>query len=329
MPTYKSTSISKSPFISPFNSKFNNTLNAAVNFTPIIKPLALTTTFLVAWLGNIAFAQPPRAPTPAPVPGEVTMARPTDAEVEQAQASLATFLSGLDADDKRIFDAYPYLLEVRPPGINTALVPNLSPNFNEKHAANVAVAKAGDIDVLFMGDSITDFWRNETGNFAGKPVFDKYFGNMKVANFGIAGDTTQGVLYRLQNGEGQGFTPKAVMLMIGTNNTRTHRAEEIAEGVGAVVLELKKNFPGAKILLLGIFPRSTPDDPVRAELAQINSIIAKLDDNQQVFYKDIGAVFLDAEGKISPEIMTDGLHPTTKGYELWAEAIKQPLADLL
>jgi lysophospholipase L1-like esterase len=257
------------------------------------------------------------------------MPRPTEAEVEQARASLAAFISGLDAEDKRLFEAYPYLLEVRPPGINTALVPNLSPNFTVKHETNVEVAKAGDIDVLFMGDSITDFWRNDSGNFAGKPVFDRYFGDMKVANFGIAGDTTQGVLYRLQNGEGQGFTPKAVMLMIGTNNTRTHSAAEIAEGIGAVVLELQKDFPGAKILLLGIFPRSTPDDPVRAELAEINSIIARLDDKQRVFYKDIGTVFLDAEGRISPEIMSDGLHPTTKGYELWAEAIEEPLADLL
>src|SRR5688572_302865 len=278
---------------------------------------------------NGALAQRPPPPSPAPVPGEVIMQRPTEAEVEQARASLAAFLAGLSAQDKAIFDAYPYMLEVRPPGINTALVPNLSPNFTEKHNANVEVAKAGDIDVLFMGDSITDWWRNETGNFAGKPVFDKYFGNMKVANFGIAGDTTQGVLYRLQNGEGQGFTPKAIMLMIGTNNTRTHRAAEIAEGVGAVVLELQKDFPEAKILLLGVFPRSTPNDPLRAQIAEINSIIARLDDSQRVFYKDIGATFLSADGTIAPEIMSDGLHPTTRGYELWAEAIQQPLADLL
>ena len=294
-----------------------------------LKHLSFTATFVAVWLCNTTFAQPPRQPAPASVPGEVIMPRPTEAEVEQARTTLAAFLAGLDADAKQIFAAYPYLLEVRPPGINTALVPNLAPNFTTKHEANVDVAKQGDIDVLFMGDSITDFWRNDTGNFAGKPVFDKYFGNLKVANFGIAGDTTQGVLYRLQNGEGQGFTPKAVMLMIGTNNTRTHRAAEIAEGIGAVVLELQKDFPGAKILLLGIFPRSTPDDPVRAELAEINAIIARLDDKQRVFYRDIGAVFLDSDGRIAPEVMSDGLHPTTKGYELWAEAIQQPLADLL
>ncbi len=289
----------------------------------------LNAALLAISLIHSALAQPPPPPAPAPVPGEVVMPRPTEAEVEQARANLAAFLSSLSAEDRAVFDAYPYMLEVRPPGINTALVPNLSPNFTVKHEANVEVARAGDIDVLFMGDSITDWWRNETGNFAGKPVFDKYFGNMKVANFGIAGDTTQGVLYRLQNGEGQGFTPRAIMLMIGTNNARTHRAAEIAEGIGAVVLELQKDFPEAKILLLGIFPRSTPDDPLRTQIAEVNSIISRLDDNQRVFYKDIGAIFLSADGTIAPEVMSDRLHPTTRGYELWAEAIEQPLADLL
>ena len=84
---------------------------------------------------------------------------------------------------------------------------------------------------------------------AGKPVFDKYFGSIKTANFGIAGDTTQGVLWRLQNGEGEGYKPKAIMLMIGTNNTGRNTPTEIAMGVAAVVFELRKDFPDAKILL--------------------------------------------------------------------------------
>ena len=95
---------------------------------------------------------------------------------------------------------------------------------------------------------------------------------MKVANFGIAGDTTQGVLWGLKNGEGQGFQPKAVMLMVGTNNTGQFSAPEIAEGVGAVVLEMRKDFPNAKILLLAIFPRTIPGDPVRDKIAEVNQI---------------------------------------------------------
>lgn len=271
----------------------------------------------------LAFAQA------AEVPDAVAIPRPTAAELEAITAKFEAFKAALPPADRALFDKYPNVLSVRAPVANTAVIPDLSPRFVEKHDANKAVAAAGDIDVLFMGDSITDFWRNAEGPFAGKPVFDRYWGGMKVANFGIAGDTTQGVLYRLQNGEGEGFSPKAIMLMIGTNNTRANSAAEIAEGIGAIVLELQKDFPEAKLLLLGIFPRSTPVDPVRAQIAEINSLISKLHDGERVHYLDIGKVFLDANGNIAPDVMSDGLHPTTKGYELWAAAVQEPLAALL
>jgi len=269
------------------------------------------------------------AQSAAPVPAEVAIARPGQADIDRARAALDRFKQTLDAETGAILRNYPELVAVRPPRINTAVVPNLSGRFAAKHELNLDVARQGDIDLLFMGDSITDFWRNDSGNFAGKPVFDRYFGHWKVANFGIAGDTTEGVLYRLQNGEGQGFSPKAVMLMIGTNNTRLNTAPEIAEGIGAVVLALKKDFPAAKILLLAVFPRSTHDAPVRAEIQQINDIISRLDDDETVFYRDIGAIFLDGNGDIPPAIMSDGLHPTTRGYELWAEAVIGSLTELM
>jgi lysophospholipase L1-like esterase len=270
-----------------------------------------------------------RIPDPAPVPPEVAILRPSAAEVEHARQSLQKFLDAADTDTKAIVAKFPDLIAVRPPRENSAIIPSLAPFFRGKHEGNVEIAKKGDIDVLFMGDSITDFWRTPTGNFAGKPVFDKYFGEWKVANFGIAGDTTQGVLYRLQHGEGQGFSPKAVMLMIGTNNTRGNTAAEIAEGIGAVVLELRKDFPAAKILLLGVFPRGRANDPVRSDIAEMNNRISKLHDGDHVVYLDIGAKFLDAEGNIPREIMADGLHPSTQGYEIWAQAVKEPLTGML
>ena len=137
-------------------------------------------------------------------------------------------------------------------------------------------------------------------------------------------------LWGLQNGEGQGFQPKAIMLMIGTNNTGGNTAPEIAEGVGAVVLEMRKDFPSAKILLLAIFPRSVPGDPVRDKINEINKIIAKLDDQQHVFYMDIGAKFLDDKGVFLPDTFrTDNLHPVAKGYEIWGTAVKDKLAELM
>jgi lysophospholipase L1-like esterase len=152
---------------------------------------------------------------------------------------------------------------------------------------------------------------------------------VKVANFGIAGDTTQGVLWRLQNGEGQGYKPKVIILMIGTNNTGRNSPPEIAMGVANVVFELRKDFPEAKILLLGIFPRSFRGQPVLKQIGEINQLISTLNDNQHVFYRDIGPLFLAADGTIPKDIMSDGLHPTSKGYEIWAGAVQDTLVKLM
>ena len=287
---------------------------------------------LLAAASTVAFGQPQPAAAPAApaaVPAAVAIPRPSAAEIQTARDSFAKFAAAADPATRAVLQKYPTLLEVRPPAPNTAVSPSLVPQFQAKHEANKEVAAQGNAEVLFMGDSITDFWRNAEGPYAGKAVLDKYFGQWKVANFGIAGDTTQGVLYRLQNGEGQGFKPRAIMLMIGTNNTARNTAAEIAEGVGAVVLELQKDFPQAKILLLGIFPRGRPNDPVRATIAEINRTIAKLDDGKRVQYLDIGAKFLSADGTISNDVMSDLLHPTPKGYEIWAQAVQEPLTKLM
>jgi len=294
----------------------------------------LLVTLLVAGVGagvqaQAPSAQAPQAAPPAAVPAVVAIPRPTAAELQTARDSFARFLASADATTRAVLQKYPGLLEVTPPPPNTAIIPALAPPFAAKHQANLEVAKQGDAELLLMGDSITDFWRNPEGPYAGKPVLDKHFGQWKIANFGIAGDTTQGVLYRLQNGEGKGFSPKAVMLMIGTNNTARNTAAEIAEGIGAVVLELQRDFPQAKILLLGVFPRGRPGDPVRATIADINRTIAKLHDGNKVHYLDIGAQFLDASGTIAPDVMSDLLHPGPKGYEIWAQAVKEPLSRLM
>jgi lysophospholipase L1-like esterase len=283
--------------------------------------------FFSAAVGN-APAQSGRGES-APVPDAVAIPRPTAEEVQLAERSLAQFLNTADAEVKAINKKYPGLISVRVPRPNTAIVPNLAPFFQNKHEDNLKVAKQGDIEVLFMGDSITDFWRNTDPPFAGKPVLDKHFGHLKIGNFGIAGDTTEGVLYRLQNGEGEGFSPKAIMLMIGTNNTARNNAAEIAEGIGAVVLQMQKHFPEAKILLLAVFPRGGANDPVRDMIAEINRIISRLHDGERVYYLDIGDKFLDENGNIPKDVMSDALHPSAKGYEIWAEAVKEPLTKLL
>jgi lysophospholipase L1-like esterase len=271
---------------------------------------------------------------PAPVPPEVAIPRPTPAELTQVNAAVKKLIDSDKSSSKALLKKFEPVLMLQPPRLNVAATyTQTQQRRGPRHEGFVETAKAGNIDLLLDGDSITDFWLQ---NDANKAMYEKYFGGIKTANFAISGDTTQGVLWGLKNGEGQGFQPRAVMLMIGTNNTGgndnagTLTAAEIAEGVGADVLELRNDFPNAKILLLAIFPRGVPGDPVRDKIAEINRIVAKLDDQRHVFYLDIGAKFLDDRGYFLPEsFRPDNLHPLAKGYDIWGAAVKDKLAELM
>jgi lysophospholipase L1-like esterase len=269
---------------------------------------------------------------PAPVPPAVTMLRPTTEEVARINEQLTQFIETNSSPEKDLLRKYSSLLVLQVPRDNPAIRPAPSARGN-RHDALVQLANTGDFDVMFLGDSITDLWSTETdpfGNLGGKQVFEKYFADMKVANFGVSGDTTQGILWGMQNGEGQGHKPKVVMLMIGTNNTGNCSAAEIAEGVGADVLELRKDFPEAKILLLAIFPRgTTPKDPNRIKTEEVNRIIARLDDQQHVFFMNINAKFLDEKGGLIGFRTTDALHPVPEGYEIWASVVTPTLKNLM
>jgi lysophospholipase L1-like esterase len=204
----------------------------------------------------------------------------------------------------------------------------------QMHKDFVALAQKGGIDVLFLGDSITDFWRTR-----GKAVWEKYYGSMNAANFGISADRTQHVLWRLNNGEVDGIKPKVVVLLIGTNNTGVetngsprNTTAEAVEGVSMVVRTLRAKLPESRILLLGIFPRADPKGPPpgSTQIKDVNAGLAKLDDGKFIRFLDIGPKFLKPDGTPNPDdFVSDLLHPSEKGYEVWAEAIKEPLAALL
>jgi lysophospholipase L1-like esterase len=270
----------------------------------------------------------------APVPPEVAIPRPTAAERAQINEEVRRLINSDTSPAKSLLQRFGPLLMIQPSRLNVAATyTQTQQRMGPRHEGFVEIANKGDIDLLLDGDSITDWWVQGDDN---KAVFEKYFGGMKTANFAIAGDTTQGVLWGLKNGEGQGFQPKAIMLMIGTNNTGgtdnagTATAAEIAEGIGAVVLEMRNDFPQAKILLLAVFPRGLPGDSVRDKIAEIGRIIARLDDQRHVFYLDIGQKFLDEKGYFLPgAFRSDNLHPAAKGYEIWGAAVKEKLADLM
>jgi len=203
---------------------------------------------------------------------------------------------------------------------NTALVP--TPFQEERHEGFLQEARRGGIECLLMGDSITDWWAR-----AGADVYEETFAPLRCANFGIAGDRTQGVLWRMDHGELEGYSPKLMMLMIGTNNLSGRRStpntpEEIAMAIATIVAKFRTTFPEAKVLLLGVFPRGAePGNEYREPIRQINELIAHLDDGEYVHFMDIGDGFLEPDGSISVDIMADGLHPTARGYQIWADAV--------
>jgi lysophospholipase L1-like esterase len=193
----------------------------------------------------------------------------------------------------------------------------------ELHQSFVKRAQEGSVDLLFLGDSITQGWGGA------RKTWDRFYGPRKAANFGIGGDRTQHVLWRIQNGELKGIEPKVVVLMIGTNNASDNSADEIAQGVTAIVSELRERLPKTKVLLLAVFPRSQKPSPVRDKLKLVNEKIAKLDDGSNVHYLDIGKAFLNDDGTISKEIMPDYIHLTPRGYRLWADAMEPTLWSML
>jgi len=238
-----------------------------------------------------------------------------------------------------------------------------------KEFLNRIEQSGGAGDVVFLGDSITHGWE-------GQKAWQEYFGPFKPVNLGIGGDQTGHVLWRITEGhELDRLDPKAAVIMIGTNNIGGHSAPQIADGIKAIVEELKRQKPHVKVLVLGVFPRGRAADaersleqitegvtPINEELkkekpdvkrlnalvrnleqqrgtipaaklnqkvAEINAIIANLDDGKTVFYKDIGKEFLDQNGGLSGAIMPDYLHLSAKGYDIWGRAIKDDLEKLV
>ena len=194
-------------------------------------------------------------------------------------------------------------------------------SFNEK------VKEVGQkSQLIFIGDSITQGWEGE-----GKEIWADQYAKYDAINLGIGGDRTQHVLYRLDNGNLEGLSPKAAVVMIGTNNSNgeDNTAEQIAEGVRAIVQKLRTKLPNTKILLIPIFPRSENPSPQRGKILLTNQIIQKLADGQNVLWVDFGHKFIDENGRIPRDIMPDYLHLSKKGYQIWADSIKAPLAKIL
>lgn len=180
-------------------------------------------------------------------------------------------------------------------------------------------------DLLFLGDSITDLWTY--------PADGQYPGGLNTwneryraiaTNYGVTGDKTQTVLWRLTEGKSlEGYRPKQIVLLIGINNLlQGDTPEDTAAGIEAIVRHLRRQLPDSRVLLLGLFPSGEkPTDPIRRAIRDVNRRIAKLADSKTVFFADLGDRFPERDGTIRRDVMRDYLHLSPEGYERWADAL--------
>lgn len=190
-----------------------------------------------------------------------------------------------------------------------------------RHQEKVALAKQGNIDLLMIGDSITHGWEKEN---EGLTTWQKYFSDINTLNIGFGGDRTENVLWRLAHDTVNGISPKLAVIMIGTNNTghRFDKPKNIANGVQAIVKQLKHRLPETKILLLAIFPRgATATDKLRINNHRANELLVKIAEEEQILFADFNSKFLTEDGKLSTTVMPDLLHPNAKGYDIWAKSL--------
>ena len=199
--------------------------------------------------------------------------------------------------------------------------------FQEKRAQ----MEKGVCDMLWVGDSITDFL--ETGS--GAEVYKKYYERRNPIDLGISGIRTGHVLWQLENAPLDKIHPKMAVVMIGTNNIGHDHSTpaQTVEGIRKIVGKLKASFPEMKILLLEVFPRqANPDEKYRLEVNEINGGLRALyagDKVENVWLRGIGDLFLNADGTLRADLMPDCLHPSKEGYEVWASAIEPYVIEAL
>jgi lysophospholipase L1-like esterase len=194
-----------------------------------------------------------------------------------------------------------------------------------RHEAVSKELVSSDVQLLFIGDSITHGWEG-----GGKEIWDQYYAPRKAVNMGFGGDRTQHVLWRLDDTQ-FGCSPKLAILMIGTNNSNgtDNTAEEIADGIIAICQRLRERLPRTKILMLAIFPRNPGPGEQREKNAEASRLASRIADDKMIYYLDINKEFLTDDDVLTKAIMPDYLHPNATGYKIWAEAIEPTVSRLM
>jgi lysophospholipase L1-like esterase len=201
-------------------------------------------------------------------------------------------------------------------------------NSHIAHEQLLAKRKQGRIDVYFEGDSITRRW-GATDYPQLLENWKKNFFGWNAADFGWGADRVENILWRLENGELDDVNPKVIVLLAGTNNVG-QRVGDATGGVAAVLRVMRAKAPDAVIILMGIFPRND-NMAVMPEIDAINANLAKMADGRKIRYLNINGRLADSSGRLYDGLMNakDKLHPTAEGYQVWADALKPILTELL
>lgn len=216
-------------------------------------------------------------------------------------------------------------------------LPRTDANSLQAHEELLAKRNAGQIDVYFVGDSITRRWGTSDPQYAEAFAnWKQNFTGWNAANFAWGGDQTQNMLWRLAHGEMDGVHPKVIVVMAGTNNVgrrspagdTVQRADEVARGVSALVRDLRRRAPQATLILTAITPR---DDNVAVMpiIDRANQQIARLADGKSIRYININDKLAFADGHLREGMASDGLHLSPQAYQIWADALKPLLTEIL
>lgn len=202
-----------------------------------------------------------------------------------------------------------------------------APGWAGLHQKLLARTAQGGVDVMFLGDSLTMLWDKE-----GKTVWDARFAPLKAANYGIGGDSTRQVIWRLENGELDNLNPKLVVLMIGTNNIYSDHNSgtdaEIVEGVAKIIGLIRTKSPAAKVLLLGVLPRQNAFFTSRT--AALNKELSAYASKNKIQFIDASEKFLNAEGAIAPALFKpDLIHLSAEGYQILGNTLHPAVIALL
>jgi len=199
--------------------------------------------------------------------------------------------------------------------------------WQRRHEALKAQASLGGVDLLLLGDSITEAWPG-----TGQAAWGEHLLPLKAAAFGIGGDMTQHLLWRLRLGECDGLQPKVVGLLVGINNfgQQDDSPQEVARGVLAVAVEILRRWPRAELVLLGLLPDGDlPRDPLRRRVMAVNARLSDHGLGPQVRFFDVPGLFLKPDGSLDRDLLPDGVHPNGAAYERWARVLAPAFRILL